>query len=100
MERKQLTAQERQKSEYYELNHMIYYDLPILLGKIIHAAFAYYECLYPVTCENDMQYIEGYIEEIWKIFNIIIEGHKKQIIEMLKMHENRGGQSNANNFNH
>lgn len=87
MEKKELTAKERQESNFYEAQRMIYYDLPVLISKIFHAAFANCECGTPVIMKEDMQFIEGFVEATENTFRIAMEGQKKQIVEMLKMHE-------------
>ncbi len=84
---KELTAKERRESNYYEAQRMIYYDLPVLISKIFHAAFANCECGTMVIMKEDMQFIQGFIKETEDTFKIAMEGQKKQIIEMLKMHE-------------
>ncbi len=84
---KELTAKERRESNYYEAQRMIYYDLPVLISKIFHAAFANCECGTTVIMKEDMQFIQGFIKETEDTFKIAMEGQKKQIIEMLKMHE-------------
>ena len=87
MERKELTTEELQKSNCYELQHMIYYDLPVLVSKIFHAAFANCECGTPVIMKEDMQFMKGFITATEDTFKIAMEGQKKQIAEMLRMHE-------------
>lgn len=87
MEKKELTAKERKESNFYEAQRMIYYDLPVLISKIFHAAFANCECGTPVIMKEDMQFIEGFVEATENTFRIAMEGQKKQIVEMLKMHE-------------
>ena len=39
------------------------------------------------TEKEDMQFIEGFVKATEDTFNIAMEGQKKQIAEMLKMHE-------------
>lgn len=87
MEKKEITAKERKESNFYEAQRMIYYDLPVLISKIFHAAFANCECGTPVIMKEDMQFIEGFVEATENTFRIAMEGQKKQIVEMLKMHE-------------
>ncbi len=87
MEKKELTAKERKESNFYEAQRMIYYDLPVLISKIFHAAFANCECGTPVIMKEDMQFMEGFVGETENTFRIAMEGQKKQIVEMLKMHE-------------
>ena len=38
--KKELTAEEKRDSNFYEAQRMIYFDLPVLISKIFHAAFA------------------------------------------------------------
>lgn len=85
--KKELTVKERQESNFYEAQRMIYYDLPVLISKIFHAAFANCECGTPVVTKEDMKFMEGFITATEDTFKIAMEGQKKQIIEMLKMHE-------------
>lgn len=87
MEKKELTVKKRQESNFYEAQRMIYYDLPVLISKIFHAAFANCECGTPVIAKEDMRFMEGFIKATEDTFKIAMEGQKKQIIEMLKMHE-------------
>ncbi|MDE6053239.1 MAG: hypothetical protein K2G55_05655 [Lachnospiraceae bacterium] len=87
MEKKELTVKERRESNYYEAQRMIYYDLPVLISKIFHAAFANCECGMSVIMKEDMQFIQGFIKATEETFKIAMEGQKKQIIEMLNMHE-------------
>lgn len=87
MKKKELTAKERKESNFYEAQRMIYYDLPVLISKIFHAAFANCECGTPVIMKEDMQFMEGFVEATENTFRIAMEGQKKQIVEMLKMHE-------------
>ena len=54
---------------------------------LIHAAFANCECGTPVIEKEDMQFIEGFVKATEDTFKIAMEGQKKQIVEMLKMHE-------------
>lgn len=85
---KQLTAIEKRDSNFYDAQYMIYYELPVLISKIFHAAFANCECGTPVIEKEDMQFIiEGFVKATEDTFNIAMEGQKKQIAEMLKMHE-------------
>lgn len=84
---KELTVDERRESYYLEAQHMIYYELSVLVSKIFHAAFANCECGTPVIAKEDMQFIKGFIEATEDTFKIAMEGQKKQIEEMLKMHE-------------
>jgi len=44
MEEKKLTAKERRERNFYDAQYMIYYELPVLISKIFHAAFANCEC--------------------------------------------------------
>ena len=83
LEKKELQS----KTDYLEAQHMIYYELPVLISKIFHAAFANCECGTPVIEKEDMQFIKGFIEATENTFKIAMEGQKKQIAEMLKMHE-------------
>lgn len=87
MEEKKLTAKERRERNFYDAQYMIYYELPVLISKIFHAAFANCECGMPVIEKEDMQFIEGFVKATEDTFNIAMEGQKKQIAEMLKMHE-------------
>lgn len=87
MENRELTAEEKEKSNFYDVQRMIYYDLPVLIAKIFHAAFANCECRTPVILKTDRKFIEGFIEATEKTFNIAMDGQKKQIAEMLKIHE-------------
>lgn len=87
MEEKKLTAKERRERNFYDAQYMIYYELPVLISKIFHAAFANCECGTPVIEKEDMQFIEGFVKATEDTFNIAMEGQKKQIAEMLKMHE-------------
>ena len=84
---KKLTAKERRERNFYDAQYMIYYELPVLISKIFHAAFANCECGTPVIEKEDMQFIEGFVKATEDTFNIAMEGQKKQIAEMLKMHE-------------
>lgn len=86
-EEKKLTAKERRERNFYDAQYMIYYELPVLISKIFHAAFANCECGTPVIEKEDMQFIEGFVKATEDTFNIAMEGQKKQIAEMLKMHE-------------
>lgn len=52
---KQLTAIEKRDSNFYDAQYMIYYELPVLISKIFHAAFANCECGTPVIEKEDMQ---------------------------------------------
>lgn len=87
MEKKELTIKERHESSCYEIQRMIYYDLPVLISKIFYAAFANCECGTPIIMREDMQFIKGFITATEDTFKITMEGQKKQIEEMLKMHE-------------
>lgn len=87
MDKRELTAEEKAESNFYDAQRMIYYDLPVLIGKIFHAAFANCECSTPVVFKSDARFIEGFIETMEKTFNIAMDGQKKQIEEMLKIHE-------------
>lgn len=77
----------RRERNFYDAQYMIYYELPVLISKIFHAAFANCECGTPVIEKEDMQFIEGFVKATEDTFNIAMEGQKKQIAEMLKMHE-------------
>lgn len=83
----QETRWQGQKRYFYEAQSMIYYDLPVLISKIFHAAFANCECGTQVIMKEDMQFIEGFVKATEDTFKIAMEGQKKQIAEMLKMHE-------------
>lgn len=83
----ELTAEEKAESNFYDAQQMIYYDLPVLIAKIFHAAFANCECGTPVIIKSDEKFIEGFIEATEKAFNIAMNGQKKQIAEMLNIHE-------------
>lgn len=48
MEEKKLTAKERRERNFYDAQYMICYELPVLISKIFHAAFANCECGTPV----------------------------------------------------
>ncbi|MBO5094840.1 MAG: hypothetical protein J6C33_10870 [Lachnospiraceae bacterium] len=85
--KKELTAEEKRDSNFYEAQRMIYFDLPVLISKIFHAAFANCECGFPAASKEDMKFLQGFIDATEKTFNIAMEGQKKQIVEMLKMHE-------------
>lgn len=87
MQEKELTTKERRERNFYDAQHMIYYELPVLISKIFPAAFANCECGMPVIEKEDMQFIEGFVKATEDTFNIAMEGQKKQIAEMLKMHE-------------
>lgn len=50
---KQLTAIEKRDSNFYDAQYMIYYELPVLISKIFHAAFANCECGTPVIEKED-----------------------------------------------
>ena len=81
-------ALENQRQDYfYEAQGLIYYELPVLVSKIFHAAFANYECSTPVIFKEDMRFIEGFIETTEKVFKIAMEGQRKQIEEMLNLHK-------------
>lgn len=53
MDKRELTAEEKAESNFYDAQRMIYYDLPVLIGKIFHAAFANCECRTPVILKSD-----------------------------------------------
>lgn len=89
METKGMTAEERQKSYFYEAQHMVYYDLPVLVSKIFHATFANCECGSPVVLKKDMEFIEGFLETLENTFRIAVDGQKKQLVEMLEVHARR-----------
>lgn len=91
MDKRELTAIEKAENNFYDIQRMIYYDLPVLIGKIFHAAFANCECSTPVVFEDDIKFLEGFIETTERSFNIAIEGQKKQIAEMLKIHKKQEG---------
>ena len=81
-------ALENQHKDYfYEAQSLIYYELPVLVSKIFHAAFANCECSTPVIYKEDMAFIKGFIETTEKVFKIAMEGQRKQIEELLNMHE-------------
>lgn len=86
-EPKRMTAGEWRESCFFEAQHMIYYDLPVLVSKIFHKAFAHCECGMPVIGKEDMRFMEGFIEDAEATFKAAMEGQKRQIQEMLKMHE-------------
>lgn len=86
-EENELTVKEWRERHFCETQRMIYYDLPVLISKIFHAAFANCECGTPVIMREDAQFIKGFIEETEDVFKITMEGQKKQIEEMLKMQE-------------
>lgn len=54
MEEKKLTAKERRERNFYDAQYMIYYELPVLISKIFHAAFANCECGTPVIEKEDI----------------------------------------------
>lgn len=80
-----LTTEEKKDSNFYDLQRMIYYDLPVLIEKIFQGAFANCECGFPVASEEDMKFINGFIEETKKVFNTTMDGQKKHIEKMLKV---------------
>lgn len=82
---KQLTAKEKRDSNFCDAQRMIYYDLPVLVSKIFHAALINCEYGSPVMCIEDLKFIQGFIEETEKTFNIAMKGQKQQIIDMLNM---------------
>ena len=87
MEKKELTEKERRESYLYEEQRMIYYDLPVLISKIFHSAFANCECGTSPIMKEDMELIKGAIKETENIFKIAMEGQKRQLEEMLRMYE-------------
>lgn len=87
MDKREITAAEKAEKNFYDAQRIIYYDLPVLIGKIFHAAFVNCECGTPVVLKSDMEFMKGFIEATEKTFNIAMEGQKKQIAEMLKIHE-------------
>ena len=80
-------SEDQHKDYFYEAQRLIYYELPVLVSKIFHAAFANCECSTPVIFKEDMHFIEGFIETTEKVFKIAMEGQRKQIEEMLNLHE-------------
>lgn len=80
-----LTTEEKKDSNFYDLQRMIYYDLPVLIEKIFQGAFANCECGFPMTNEEDMKFINGFIEETKKVFNTTMDGQKKHIEKMIKV---------------
>ncbi len=78
---------DQHKDYFYETQSLIYYELPVLISKIFHSAFANCECATPIICPEDMHFIKGFIETTENVFNIAMEGQKKQIEQMLNMHE-------------
>lgn len=77
MQEKELTTKERRERNFYDVQHMIYYELPVLISKIFHAAFANCECGMPVIEKEDMQFIEGFVKATEDTFKIAMEGQKK-----------------------
>lgn len=60
---KQLTAIEKRDSNFCDAQRMIYYDLPVLVSKIFHAAFLNCEYGSTLILKDDMKFIESFVEE-------------------------------------
>lgn len=84
---KELTAEEKAESNYYDIKKMIYYDLPVLVTKIIHAAFLNCQPGESLVSPEDIKFIIPFIEELKKTFETAIEGQTKQIENMTKINE-------------
>lgn len=80
-----LTKKEKKDSNFYDLQRMIYYDLPVLIEKIFQGAFANCECGFTMVNEEDMKFITGFVEETKKVFNTTMDGQEKHIEQMLKV---------------
>lgn len=80
-----LTVKEKRESDFYDIQRMIYYDLPVLISKIFQGAFANCECGCLVVSKEDMKFINGFIEETEKVFNETMDGQKKHIEQILRV---------------
>lgn len=80
-----LTVKEKRESDFYDIQRMIYYDLPVLISKIFQGAFANCECGCSVVSKEDMKFINGFIEETEKVFNETMDGQKKHIEQILRV---------------
>lgn len=85
--KRELTAEKKEESNYYNIKKMIYYDLPVLVTEIIHAAFLNCQPGGSVVSPEDMKFIIPFIEELKKTFETAIEGQTRQIENMTKINE-------------
>ena len=80
------TAEDKTDSNFYDIKRMIYYELPVLVSRIIHAAFL--NCQPGTMIEpEDMRFIVPFIEELKKTFEIAIKGQTRQIENMTRIGE-------------
>lgn len=80
------TAEDKTDSNFYDIKRMIYYELPVLVSRIIHAAFL--NCQPgSVVMPEDMRFIVPFIEELKKTFEIAIKGQTRQIEDMTRIGE-------------
>lgn len=83
------TVEDKTDSNFYDIKRMIYYELPVLVCRIIHAAFL--NCQPGTLIEpEDMRFIAPFIEELKETFDIAVNGQTRQIEEMTKLHDKRG----------
>lgn len=80
------TAEDKTDSNFYDIKRMIYYELPVLVSRIIHAAFL--NCQPGTIIEpEDMRFITPFIEELKETFDIAINGQTEEIKRMTEMHD-------------
>lgn len=80
------TAEDKTDSNFYDIKRMIYYELPVLVSRIIHAAFL--NCQPGTMIEpEDMRFIVPFIEELKETFNIAVNSQTEQIERMTEMHD-------------
>lgn len=83
------TAEDKADSNFYDIKRMIYYDLPVLVSEIIHAAFLNCQPGTSVIMPDDMKFIVPFIDELKKTFEIAIEGQTKEIESMTRIEEKK-----------
>lgn len=86
MSKMELSANEKRENIFFETQRMIYHELPVLIAKIFGAAFANCECGTPVIYNSDIEFIQSFVETTEKVFNIAMEGQKRQLMDMLELH--------------
>ena len=84
------TVGDKIDSNFYDIKRMIYYDLPVLVSKIIHAAFLNCQPGTSVIMPDDMKFIVPFIDELKKTFEIAIEGQTSEINTMVRINEEGG----------
>ena len=81
------SIEEKRKLDFYDMEKMIYVELPELVGKITAAAFGNAECGSTMILEEDLKMIMPTMETMRDVFRVEYESSCKKLKELVKIHE-------------